>query len=73
MSERRPLNELKAELYRRRITQTELARRMQIGRSYLSQMLNGLEPLKRPYARLISHCTGIPLSIISPDEPEVKT
>ena len=64
ISQREPLKELKAELVRRGITQTELARRMQIGRSHLSQMLNGIEPLKPHYARLISYCTGIPLAVI---------
>ena len=66
-SQRKPLMELKAELVRRGISQVELARRMHIGRSYLSQMLNGIEPLKPHYARLISICTQIQLKVIQGD------
>lgn len=66
-SQRKPLVKLKAELDRRGISQVELARRMQMKRSYLSQMLNGIEPLKPHYARLISICTQIPLRVVLSD------
>ncbi len=51
--QRKPLNDLKAELVRKGISQTELARRMNVNRSYLSQILNGIEPMRPHYARLI--------------------
>lgn len=63
----KPMRELKAELVRRGISQVELARRMGIGRSYLSQMLNGIEPLKPHYAKLIATCASIPMSVVLPD------
>ena len=62
--QRQPLNDLKAELVRKGISQTELARRMSVSRSYLSQILNGIEPMKPHYARLISIYAKIPLASI---------
>ena len=62
--QRKPMNDLKAELVRKGITQTELARRMSVSRSYLSQILNGIEPMRPHYARLISIYAKIPLASI---------
>jgi transcriptional regulator with XRE-family HTH domain len=64
---------LKAELVRRGITQTELARRMNVNRSYLSQILNGIEPMKPHYARLISVYAKIPLASILPNGQEAAS
>ena len=68
--QRKPLNGLKAELVRRGLSQTELARRMNVNRSYLSQMLNGIEPMRPHYARLISIYAKIPLATILPNGQE---
>ena len=63
----RPVRELKAELVRRGISQTELARRIHKGRQYLNELLNGHRPIPPDVAKLISFSTGIPLTTILGD------
>lgn len=65
-----PLRELKAELVRRGITQTELSRRVHKGRQYLNELLNGHRPIPPDVAKLISFSTGIPLAVILGDGKE---
>ena len=72
-TKRRPLRDLKAELVRRGISQTDLARRVHKGRQYLNELLNGHRPIPPDVAKLISFSTGIPLSVILPEDSQEAT
>ena len=63
----RPLRELKAELVRKGISQTDLARRIHKSRQYLNELLNGHQPIPPDVAKLICFTTRIPLSVIQGD------
>ena len=64
--------DLKEELARRRLTQTEVARRMHIGRHYLCNILAGRKVWTRRTARDFAFATGIPLDAILPNGQEPK-
>ena len=67
MPNRPPRNDLKAELVRRGITQTELAKLIHKSRVYVGYMLNGQRTLPMDVAELIAFKTGIPLPVILAD------
>ena len=66
----RPLRNLKAELVRKGISQTDLAGRIHKGRQYLNELLNGHRPIPPDVAKLISFSTGISLAVILGDGKE---
>ncbi len=59
---------LKAELVLKGITITELARRMNRSRTYVSQLVNGRRKMRKDVAEYMAMKTGIPLSVILPQE-----
>ena len=60
--------DLKAELARRRLTQTAVAQRMGVTRFYLCNILAGRKEWTRRTARDFSMATGIPLATILPGD-----
>ena len=71
-SPRRKRVDLKAEFVRRNLTITEVAERVGVARSHLSDVLWGRRGMTVRLARDISRATGIPLKDIEP-EPEAVT
>ena len=62
-----PNRNLKAELARKGISQTDLAGRIHKSRQYLNGLINGHQAIPPDVAKLISFSTGIPLSVIQDD------
>ena len=66
-TKRRPNRDLKAELARKGINQTELARRIHKSRQYLNGLINGQQEMPPDVAKLIYYTTHIPLAVILGD------
>lgn len=62
-----PLDDLRAELERRRLTVTEVARRCGVSRNHLSEVLWGRRRMSETLAKLMAYKTSIPLSVIQGD------
>ncbi len=60
----RPKRELKAQIVRKGLSQTEVARRIGVSPQHLNAVLNGYEPLTERTARDIAFATGLPLSVV---------
>lgn len=63
--------DLKAELVRRRLSVTEVARRCGVSRGHLSRVINGKAGLDDKLARDLAMATGIPKRVIQA-EPEME-
>ena len=61
-----PLDHVRAEFERRRLTVTTVADRIHVSRVHLSDVLWGRKRLTERLARDISRATGIPLTVILP-------
>lgn len=66
-TKRRPNRDLKAELARKGISQTDLARRIHKSRQYLNGLINDHQPMPPDVAKLICFTTRIPLSVVQGD------
>ena len=65
-----PLDDLRAELERRRLTVTEVAQRCGVSRNHLSEILWGRRRMTETLGKLMAYKTGIPLATILPDGQE---
>ena len=65
-----PRYDLQAEFKRQGLLQKEVASRIGIHESHLSDVMHGRATLTRRLARDISRATGIPLAVILPEGQE---
>ena len=66
-------DDLRAEFVRRRLSVTEVARRVDVSRGHLSDILHGRRNMTTRLARDISRATRIPLAVILPDGQEAAS